>query len=220
MFGAQDMGGMHGFGPVQPEPEDGPKFKANWEKRAMALTIATGAMGAWTLDMARYARESLRPAEYLTVGYYGTWLRGVERLLESCGLASPAEIESGQPAGPPAAVPRVLKAAEVPAVLARGAPSARAVEAPPAFALGDRVRTRRMSPGGHCRLPRYVQGAVGTVVLHHGGHVLPDASAEGRHDVAEHLYTVRFDGQDLWGEGGEPGLSVSVDAWEGYLERA
>jgi nitrile hydratase len=220
MFGAQDMGGMHGFGPVKPEAEDGPKFKAEWEKRAMALTIAMGATGAWTLDMARHARESLAPAEYLTVGYYGTWLHGVERLLEQLGLATAAEIESGQAEGSPAPVPQVLKAADVAAVLARGGPTARPVATEPAFAIGDRVRARRMSPRGHCRLPRYVQGTTGTVALHHGGHVLPDASAHGRGEAPEHLYTVRFEGRDLWGEETEPGLHVSVDAWESYLERA
>jgi len=31
---------------------------------------------------------------------------------------------------------------------------------------------------------------------------------------------VRFDGLELWGKDGDPSLSVSVDAWESYLERA
>ena len=39
MNGAQDMGGMHGFGPVEPEPNE-PVFHAEWEKRAFALTLA------------------------------------------------------------------------------------------------------------------------------------------------------------------------------------
>jgi nitrile hydratase len=30
---------------------------------------------------------------------------------------------------------------------------------------------------------------------------------------------VRFDGPELWGKDADPTLSVSVDAWESYLER-
>ncbi len=41
MNGAQDMGGMHGFGAVEPEPNE-PVFHADWEKRAFALTLAMG----------------------------------------------------------------------------------------------------------------------------------------------------------------------------------
>ena len=39
-------------------------------------------------------------------------------------------------------------------------------------------------------------------------------------DTAHWLYTVVFDGRDLWGPQSEPGLQVSVDAWEPYLEPA
>ena len=219
MYGAQDMGGMHGFGAVKPEDEHGPKFKADWEKRAMALTIAVGATGVWNIDMSRHARESLPPSEYLTIGYYGTWLRGIERLAAQFGLASDDELRTGEVTEAPLAVPQVLKPDAVPAVLARGAPVDRPLDRPAAFKVGDRVRTRKMSPAGHTRLPRYVQGAVGEIVLHHGGHILPDASVHGE-ERAEHLYTVLFEGDALWGDQGEPGLRVSVDAWEPYLERA
>lgn len=211
---------MHGFGAVIPEAEDGPKFHAPWEKRAMAVTIATGAMGSWNIDMARHARETLPPAEYLTIGYYGTWLRGVERLLTALGLATDAEIATGRADIPGAPVPRVLRPEAVPAVLARGAPTGRQADTAPAFAVGDRVRARVMNPAHHTRLPRYVRGHVGTVVHHHGAHVFPDTHAHGQGEQPQHLYTVAFDGADLWGEGGEAGTVVSVDAWESYLERA
>ena len=55
--GAHDLGGMHGFGPVVPEPDE-PAFHADWERRAFALTLAMGATGEWNLDMSRFARES------------------------------------------------------------------------------------------------------------------------------------------------------------------
>ena len=33
------------------------------------------------------------------------------------------------------------------------------------------------------------------------------------------VYTVVFDGAEIWGEGADPSLTVSIDAWESYLER-
>ena len=54
MNGAHDMGGMMGFGPVVPEPNE-PTFHAQWERRAMALTLAMAAAGGWDLDKVRAA---------------------------------------------------------------------------------------------------------------------------------------------------------------------
>ena len=42
----------------------------------------------------------------------------------------------------------------------------------------------------------------------------------GQGDNPQWLYTVRFDGQALWGADAERGLTVSIDAWESYLEPA
>ena len=39
MDGAHDMGGVKGFGPVVPEPNE-PVFHGDWERRAFALTVA------------------------------------------------------------------------------------------------------------------------------------------------------------------------------------
>jgi nitrile hydratase len=64
MNGAQDLGGMHGFGPVEPEKNE-PVFHGEWEKRAFALTLAMGMPGQWNLDMCRAARESIPPPQYL-----------------------------------------------------------------------------------------------------------------------------------------------------------
>ena len=88
MNGAQDLGGMMGFGPVAPE-KDEPIFHAGWERRAFGLALAMGATGSWTLDASRHARESLPPAEYLTSSYYEIWIKGLTRLL----LARPARID-------------------------------------------------------------------------------------------------------------------------------
>ncbi len=91
MNGAHDMGGMDGFGPVEIE-KDEPLFHAEWERRAMALTIATGFCGLWNRDMSRYARENRDPLGYLEDSYYERKLYGLEVLLEQNGLVTRDEI--------------------------------------------------------------------------------------------------------------------------------
>ena len=68
MNGVHDMGGMQGYGAVQPEADE-PRFHAPWERRALGLTLAMGATGQWNIDMSRAARERLPAATYLTASY-------------------------------------------------------------------------------------------------------------------------------------------------------
>jgi len=218
--GVHDMGGMHGFGPVEPEPGE-PVFHAEWERRAFALTLAMGATGEWTLDAARFAREDWPAGAYLSRTYYEMWLAGLERLLAERGLVSAAEVESGRPAEPARPLRRGAVDADAAARMLRsGGPTNRAAPRPARFAEGDRVRARTMNPPTHTRLPRYVRGRVGTVVLVHGCHVFPDVNAHGGGEDPQWLYTVRFDGRDLWGPDTDPTVAVSVDAFEPYLEPA
>lgn len=81
------------------------------------------------------------------------------------------------------------------------------------FRPGDRVRTRRVDPPHHTRLPRYARGAVGTVVEPQGVHPLADARARGVL-TPEPVYTVRFAARELFGQGEH---MVTVDLWESYL---
>jgi nitrile hydratase subunit beta len=218
--GAHDMGGAHGFGPVEPEPDE-PVFHADWERRAFALTVAMGMTGEWNLDESRFAREDRPPADYLGRTYYEIWLGGLERQLDERGLVAREEIEAGRALADPRPVKRTLAAADVAKTLGRGGPTRR--EPPPRdarFGAGDRVRARNIHPAGHTRLPRYVRGKVGTVVLVHGAHVFPDAHARGEGEDPQWLYTVRFDGTELWGPDADAASSVSVDAFEPYLEPA
>jgi nitrile hydratase len=218
--GVHDMGGMHGFGPVEPEPAE-PVFHAEWERRAFALTLAMGATGEWTLDAARFAREDWPADAYLSRTYYEMWLAGLERLLAERGLVSAAEVEAGQPAEPARPLPRGAVDADAAARMLRsGGPTNRDAPRPARFAEGDRVLARTMNPPTHTRLPRYVRGHVGTVVLVHGCHVFPDVNAHGGGEDPQWLYTVRFAGRDLWGPDTDPTVAVSVDAFEPYLEPA
>lgn len=218
MNGAADLGGMMGFGPVEPEPDE-PPFHAAWEARALALTLAMGAAGQWSIDASRYARESLPPAVYLTSSYYTIWLLALERLLVETGLVDADEIADGTAHGPGTPVP-VLRAADVRAVLAGGSRYDRPVDIPARFAVGDRVRTRNINPTGHTRLPRYARARTGVVERVHGAHVLPDTNAHGRGENPAWLYSVRISGRELWGEDADEGSSVVIDAWETYLEPA
>ena len=54
MNGVHDMGGMHGLGPVAPEPDE-PVFHADWERRTHALVIASPTRG--NIDAGRHQRE-------------------------------------------------------------------------------------------------------------------------------------------------------------------
>lgn len=221
MNGVHDLGGMQGFGPVAPEPETTePLFHTEWERRAFALTLACGALGKWSLDKARFVRESMEPAHYLRSSYYEKWFEAVSRQLVETGLVTAEEMDGS--AAPVSIAPgsaRVLKAAVVDAVLAKGSPTALDAPAPARFGVGDRVRARNLHPAGHTRAPRYVRGHAGTVVLHHGGHVFADASASGERR-GEHLYTVRFMAREIWGADAAEGDSVMVDLWEPHLEPA
>lgn len=224
MNGVHDMGGMQGFGAVAVEADE-PLFHAAWERRALGLTLAMGATGQWNIDLSRSARESLPPATYLSSSYYEIWIRGMEQLMLARQLVTPDELSDGQVRSPAKPLARVLRREDVDAALARGSPASRAIATPARFAVGDRVRALNLHPPGHTRLPRYVRGHVGTVVLVHGGHVFADrhaATAPGQpfDDRPEWLYTVAFDGRELWGADAEAGSTVSVDAWEPYLEAA
>src|SRR6185437_5879850 len=72
MDGIHDMGGMHGFGKVEPEQNE-PVFHAPWEGRCLALNRAMGVIGAWTIDEGRSGIEELPAQVYLAHSYYGKW---------------------------------------------------------------------------------------------------------------------------------------------------
>jgi nitrile hydratase subunit beta len=212
------MGGVAWSGPVQPEPNE-PMFHAEWERRAFAITLAMGMPGGWNIDMSRFARENRPPEDYLSKSYYQIWLAGLERLMLDRGLVASEEIEAGQSLHPAKPVARTLSPEGVAAMLHRGGPTERAPKGPARFAVGDRVRTRMIHPPTHTRLPRYVRGRVGTVEMLHGVHVFPDSNSLGEENP-QWLYTVTFDGRELWGADGDASVKTSVDAWESYLEPA
>src|SRR5688572_22891540 len=118
MNGAQDLGGQMGFGPVAPERNE-PVFHADWEKRALGVTLAAGAMGHWTIDESRHARESLHPADYYASSYYEIWIKALEVLLQRHGLVAAEELSEAGRLVKGTTPGRVLEAADVPRALAR-----------------------------------------------------------------------------------------------------
>lgn len=219
MNGAQDLGGQMGFGAAAPE-KDEPVFHSDWEKRALGITLCAGAMGHWNIDESRHARESLHPADYYASSYYEIWIKALETLLERHGFVTADERRAGHSLRQGTAPKRKLLAADVPAVLSRGGPCDRPVQTAPRFKLGEHVRTININPTGHTRLPRYARGKVGVVDAVHQGFVFPDSNAHGKGEKPQYVYTIAFDGRELWGEAADPTLSVSIDAWESYLEPA
>jgi nitrile hydratase subunit beta len=91
----------------------------------------------------------------------------------------------------------------------------------PRFRPGDRVRTRAEKPEGHTRLPRYLCDRSGTIEALHGVYPLPDDRALGvplERCKKEMLYSVSFDGSEVWRERKLEPLSIAADLWDSYLE--
>ncbi len=217
MDGVHDMGGMDGFGKVEPEKNE-PVFHARWESRVMAMTRAMGAAGAFNIDMSRYSREILPPHIYLSVTYYEKWLLGLEQLLLDRGLVGADELAAGRAlrSGKPLQRGKLI-AADIGRTMTRGS-FARPAPTAARFKPGDCVRAKNIHPATHTRLPRYVRGHPGVVERDHGCHVFPDSAAIGAGENPQWLYTVVFESRELWGPEADPTVRISIAAFEPYLE--
>lgn len=218
MDGIHDLGGMQGFGRVEVESDE-PVFHARWEGRVFALAGLAGAGLGANIDRFRHAIERLDPLYYLAAGYYGRWLQAAVDLLEEEGVLEAGELE--RRAGAIAAGETPPPAASAPAAPAPPAGRRtvrRDVEGEPRFAAGDRVRARDLHRRGHTRLPRYARGRRGVIATVYPAYVFPDTHAHGRGECPQHLYSVRFEGAELWGEDAEPGTAIFLDLFESYLE--
>jgi nitrile hydratase len=217
MNGVHDMGGMHGMGPIAPEPHE-PVFHASWEGRVFALRRAMGAWHRWNIDTTRHEIELVPPVEYLRLSYYARqFVAFLETLIKS-GLVTRSEIESGRPtSGVPRTIPplTVEKAA---ALVVHGVPTSRDVAVAARFHVGERVRARNMHPAGHTRLPRYARGRIGTIERDHGVFVFPDTNAHFLGEKPQHVYAVRFAARELWGDQAQPQDAVYLAMWDDYLE--
>jgi nitrile hydratase subunit beta len=219
MNGVHDMGGMDGFGKVEAEPNE-PVFHAAWEARVLAMVRAMGAAGAFNIDTSRFYRETLPPDVYLASSYYKKWFLGLEHMLLDKGMISKEDVVAAHAVTPAKPLtPGKLTVDHVERIMVRGK-FGRPAPSPAQFKPGDRVRARNMHPVTHTRLPRYVRGHVGVVERDHGCHVFPDTAAQDGGENPQWLYTVVFDGTELWGPDTDPTVKISIDAFEPYLEPA
>jgi nitrile hydratase len=200
--------------------EHEPVFHAIWEGRAFGVTRAMGGWRLWNLDASRYQRELIAPVDYFRLGYYERWIAGLVQLMLRNNLVTRAEIESGRPDEGAAVRTPAFTADKVPAFTAKGVPARRDIAAAAVFRVGQRVRARNMNPTGHTRLPRYARGKAGTVDRDHGVFVFPDTNAHFLGEKPQHVYSVRFDARELWGEQASRRDSVYLDLWDDYLTPA
>jgi nitrile hydratase len=212
--GIHDMGGMHGFGPIEREPDE-PVFHARWEGRVLAMTHAMYYAAEWSVDQSRATQERLPPRVYLAVSYYERWLLALAQNAVDAGLISRDEIDAGHSLRPGKTLPRTLR----PAAIVNGKPPdfSRPPVAAARFQPGDSVRTIHDQPETHTRLPRYARGRLGTIDAIRGCHVYPDSVMMGGGEDPHWIYTVVFAGKELWGANADSGLKVSIEAWEPYL---
>lgn len=217
MNGVHDVGGMHGYGPINPESNE-PVFHAPWEGRVLAMNLAMAAWGKFVADNRRYVRELIPPAEQLAMSYYEKWYRGLIMNMLNANMITQAEVDSGMPARGSIKATPPLTPARVPVFWANGAPKIRNIPSAPNFRAGQRVRVKNINPLGHTRLPRYARGKIGMVTRDYGIFVFPDTNAEFKGEKPQHLYSVRFAARELWGETAKPKDTVMIDMWDDYLE--
>jgi len=210
MNGIHDMGGMDGFGEVQ--PQDSEPFHEPWEKQVWAASALVG-----TLRGSRITIESMSPDDYLSHGYYGRWLYVVETRLVKNGLATEEELKN-----PDGRLARVDGYQAVRAEEVEGRQTWRSnrmqVDFPPKFQIGDRVMVKNEHPKSYTRCPRYFRGRQGQVHMDHGVYPFPDTIAR-LGPQPQHCYSIRFAATELWGSRANPKDVVYADLFEDYLEQ-
>jgi len=212
--GIHDMGGMHGFGAVSVEADE-PVFHERWEARVFGMSALAGRRLGGNIDARRHGLERLDPVSYLRDGYYGRWLARLERNLLERGVLAPGELEARVAGGR-------LPAATLPPLPPPPTPPPhsflRDVDRVARFSIGDRVRTRNHQPPGHTRLTGYARSRRGVVARVYPACVFPDTNAHSQGERPQHVYAVRFEARELWGDAAEPGTCVHLDCFEPYLE--
>lgn len=225
MNGIHDLGGRDGIGAINPT-ESEPVWKAEWEKHAHTFFPLAFRAGFFGVDSFRYGMEQMDPVEYLTSPYYEHWVHSVTHHGVRKGLLDPEEIEKRTQyylEHPDAPLPEDKDpegelVAFIEAVIPAGAPAGRDTGKVAKFSVGDRVTVVSDAPHGHTRKANYIRGKTGVIELAHGEMIYPDTAGNDLGEAPEHVYTVRFTNEELWGAGAaEPNGSVTFDVWEPYI---
>ena len=223
MDGIHDLGGKQGHGPVV-HPDDEPVFGSDWERSVLTMFPAMAVAGAFNLDSFRSGMEQIPAAEYLTSRYYEHWmhsmvLHGVEAGifdLDDLHQRTQHYLAHPEEEAPKAAKPELVEVLKQ--LIPHGDDYRRDIEAEPRYRVGDTVRVRADASTTHTRRAGYVRGHVGEIVGAHGAYVYPDTHASGLGEDPQHLYTVKFTADELWGpDAGSANTVVHIDLWEPYL---
>ena len=217
MDGIHDLGGKQGFGTVKQQRDFVP-FETSWEARMWALSFFVGSPDL-TTDRFRHLIELLDPVDYLTHNYFDKWYFSIVTDMVASGILSDEELKSGRASvsAPPPASLSLSEVLETACGYSRS--SKREIDHAPIYYVGQIVRTQKYGISGHTRLPAYARNRQGDVIAYHGSHVLPDTNVNNV-EAPQHLYTVRFAAQELWGPDAAQNDFINIDAWESYLVRA
>jgi len=223
MNGVHDLGGTDGLGTV-PVEENEPVWHSEWEKAAFGMFSLPFRAGFFGVDQFRYGIEKMHPALYLLSPYYEHWMHSCEHYGMDKGVFDEAEVERrtkhylenpDEPL-PDTKDPEILEF--VNAAVKHGAPAKRESDAVAKFSVGDSVIVADDSPYGHTRRARYIRGKTGVIELAHGTFIYPDTAGNGLGEDPEHVYTLKFTNEELWGAGpAEPNGVVFFDVWEPYI---
>lgn len=218
MQGIHDLGGMEGF--TLPERDRGPVLAEEWERQVWGLLFSLRVQGVTTGG--RRAIEAIPPALYLAMPYYARWLYIQEQAVLASGLVTAEELANpdGALTMPAIADFEPARPEDFLAFVLQDASAELDENIPALFSVGDPVVVRNREPAGHTRVPRYVRGRRGIIVMDHGVHPFEDALPAGEERRLQHLYTVRFTGPELWGPQGHPADRIHVDLWDDHLVAA
>ncbi len=215
MNGIHDLGGLHGFGKVEVE-QDEPVFHERWEGRVFGMSLTFGGRRGPNVDAARHRSERLDPVSYFQNGYFGRWLATFEMMLKEEGVLAEGELEDYMNG---AAVQKTADVAAPPPQRRplRGIDAVREVDHPPLYGEGQAIITRNHQPAGHTRLPAYARCRRGVIKKVHPAMVFADTIAHEQGENPQYVYSVEFDGAELWGDTAEPGTVLRLDLFESYL---
>ncbi len=215
MDGIHDVGGMHGFGPIN---RDDPPLEA-WEATVIAINSVAMRAHLMNIDEFRHGIERMDPTHYLNSPYFEHWLDGITRVLLEKGHVNADQFQER--------VALFLEEPDVCFEALEGTPTfqgrarfryERDATTLARYAVGDPVRMRTAHVRGHTRLPRYARGKLAVIHAVHGVYVFPDTNAHGLGEQPTWLYSARFSAADLWDDDVESdGQSIYLDVWEPYL---